>query len=61
MFNWLIITASKMPEGLQKVKIYLYEVKLGTSQQDPTTNNGKPVGDALELPPLDAIFLAREK
>jgi len=33
----------------------------GTSQQDPATNNGKPVGDALELPALDAIFLVREK
>ena len=33
----------------------------GTEHQDPNTNNGKPVGDAVELPALDALFLVREK
>ena len=32
----------------------------GTALQDPETNNGKPVGGAVELPPKDALFLVRE-
>ena len=31
----------------------------GTAGQDPETNNGKPVGDRVTLPPLDALFLKR--
>ncbi len=29
----------------------------GSSRQDPNTNNGRPVGPGLTLPPRDAIFL----
>ncbi|NOZ19558.1 MAG: hypothetical protein GXP25_00555 [Planctomycetes bacterium] len=30
----------------------------GSSRQDPTANNGKPVGDKITLSPRDALFLA---
>ena len=33
----------------------------GTEKQDPETNNGQPVGDSVELPPLDALFLLRDR
>lgn len=31
----------------------------GTELQDPKTNNGQPVGEIIELPPKDAIFLRK--
>jgi acyl-CoA reductase-like NAD-dependent aldehyde dehydrogenase len=33
----------------------------GSSQQDPTTNNGRPVGDTVTLAPRDGLFLVRIK
>ena len=32
----------------------------GSSDQDPETNNGQPVGGTLRIPPRDALFLVRE-
>jgi hypothetical protein len=32
----------------------------GSSRQDPMTNNGQPVGNALTLPAMDALFLVRQ-
>ena len=31
----------------------------GSLQQDPTTNNGKPVGDTVTLAARDGLFLVR--
>ncbi len=33
----------------------------GTERQDPSTNNGQPVGGTIELPASDALFLVREQ
>jgi len=33
----------------------------GSSRQDPTTNNGQPVGDTVTLGPRDGLFLVRIK
>ncbi|MFO7973704.1 MAG: hypothetical protein R6V12_03630 [Candidatus Hydrogenedentota bacterium] len=33
----------------------------GTKTQDPITNNGQPVGNAVTLPPKDALFLVKSE
>ena len=32
----------------------------GSPEQDPRTNNGRPVGAAVEIGPRDALFLRKE-
>jgi hypothetical protein len=32
----------------------------GSPEQDPVTNDGRPVGDRVVVPPIDALFLVRE-
>jgi hypothetical protein len=60
MFNWLIITASKMPEGPQKVKIYLYEVKLNNHAPVAWSTGYffAPAGEE-QVPVLDAGVIAQ--
>ncbi|MCH5376297.1 MAG: hypothetical protein JJ992_20190, partial [Planctomycetes bacterium] len=37
-----------------------YRRLLGSSNQDPVTNNGQPIGNRLQLSARDALFLVRE-